>query len=369
MHYHILLTELCDSECRYCYKKSFEDFDNDLNKKFDFDLSSPEKSEVDIKKLKEFLKKDKNPVLIFYGGEPLLEIEKIKEIIDNIDIPFRMQTNGKLLDKIPSNYVNEIDKILVSIDGDEKRTDFNRGKGTYRKVMKNIKLIKENGYNGEIIARITVSQDFPDIYEQVLNLINRGFTSIHWQIDAGFYKFDFNKEKFKKFCHEYNKSILKLINHWVDEMKNGRIIKLYPFLGIVESILKNESTKLRCGAGHAGYAITTNGKITFCPIMNYIKDFYIGSIETSEPNKLKKIYVSGKCEKCSYLDLCGGRCLYWNKTELWPDEGDDLICETIKFLINGLKDKIPEIKNLISKNTVSIKDFEYEKYFGPEIIP
>jgi hypothetical protein len=56
---------------------------------------------VDVFKLKKFIEKDKQAVIIFYGGEPLLQIEKIKEIVDNINVPFRMQTNGKLLDKIP----------------------------------------------------------------------------------------------------------------------------------------------------------------------------------------------------------------------------------------------------------------------------
>ena len=114
MHYHIILTEKCNSECKYCYEKSMKEFDNKLKEKFKFDYSGPEKSEVDIQKLKRFLEKDKEPVLIFYGGEPLLEIEKIKEIIDNIDCKFRMQTNGKLLDKLPIEYLNKIDKILVS---------------------------------------------------------------------------------------------------------------------------------------------------------------------------------------------------------------------------------------------------------------
>ena len=71
MHYHLLLTERCNSNCRYCYEKSMKE-ENDLDKKFEFDFSAPTDSSVKIKKLKTFLKKDKNSVLIFYGGEPLL---------------------------------------------------------------------------------------------------------------------------------------------------------------------------------------------------------------------------------------------------------------------------------------------------------
>jgi len=369
MHYHLILTENCNSNCQYCYEKSMNEFDNGLDKKFKFDFSESENLQSNIIDLKKFLEKDKNPVLIFYGGEPLLEVEKIKEIINKIHVPFRMQTNGKLLDQLPFNYLKKIDKILISLDGDKERTDFNRGEGTFEQVMQNVQRIKAQGYSGELIARMTISQDFPDVYEQVLSLINSGFNSIHWQLDAGFYKFDFDKEKFKKFSKEYNNSISKLIDYWISEMKNGNVLKLYPFLGIVENLLKNQPTKLRCGAGHSGYAITQSGKIVACPIMNCIKDFYAGDIKTSNPNNLKPFPVSEPCDSCNYLNLCGGRCLYWNKSKLWPKEGDELICSTIKFIIDNLKKKLPEIQGLIKQKIISERDFEYEKYFGPEIIP
>ena len=344
------------------------DFDTDIDKKVTLDLSAPESSEIDIGKLKKFISKNENPVIIFYGGEPLLEINKIIEIIDNIDVPYRIQTNGKLLDKIPIEYLNKIGKILVSIDGDEERTDSNRGKGTYNLLMKNISLIKEKGYSGEIIARMTLSPESPDILEQVLHLIDSGFSSIHWQIDAGFYAHDYDKEKFIYFVNEYNSSITKLINFWMYPINHKKVLKLYPFMGIVDSLLKGEKTPLRCGAGHSGYAIRTDGKLTACPIMNWIKDFVSGDLD-SDPKEIKKFPIVESCNNCEIKDICGGRCLYWNYLKLWPDEGNELICKTIKHLVTELNSKIPEIKELIKKGVISNKDFEYEKYFGPEIIP
>ena len=142
------MTELCNSQCKYCYEKSMNEFDNKVDEKFKFDFSAPDVSQVSEDKLKNFLSKDKNPVLIFYGGEPLLEAERIIKIIDSlkdINVKFRIQTNGKLFDKLPIEYLKKIEKILVSIDGDKERTDFNRGEGTYEKVMENIKLIKKRG--------------------------------------------------------------------------------------------------------------------------------------------------------------------------------------------------------------------------------
>lgn len=365
MHYHIILTEVCNSQCRYCYEKSMKEFGNEIDKVLKFDMNTPEKSEVDIKRLKEFIAKDKEAVIIFYGGEPLLEIEKIKHIMDHLDVPFRMQTNGKLLDKLPSRYLNRIGKILVSLDGDKERTDENRGKGTYDLVMKNIWLIKKKGYNGELIARMTISQ--PDLYEQVIHLL-KNFNSVHWQIDAGFYKFDYNQEKFEEFVSGYNKSIDELIEFWVNNMKYKKVIMLYPFVDIMQDLLKGQKTLMRCGAGHSGYAITTKGMLSACPIMNSIETFYAGSI-SDDPLNLKKFDVKGKCLKCSDKDVCGGRCLYWNYSHLWPKEGDELICKTIKHLISGLKARLPEIKDLIRKGIIKESQFNHEKYFGPEIIP
>lgn len=370
MYFHIILTERCNSECRYCYKKSMEEFDEELNKKFRFDYSVPVESKVKISELKKFLQKDKNPTIIFYGGEPLTNLKKLKEIMENIDAKFCMQTNGKLLDKLPSKYMNRFSKILLSVDGDRERTDFNRGGGTYNKIMKNISLIRKNGFRGEIVARMTISftDKFTNLTKQVKHLLSVGFDSVHWQLDAGFYKSDFNEKIFSEFVDKYNKEILELIKYWVNEMKKGRVLKIYPFLGILESLYYNKKTKLRCGSGHSNYTITTNGKITCCPIMNSITDFYVGDLN-SNPQKLKQISVTEPCTSCGYLDLCGGRCLYSNRAKLWPKRGEELICKTIKHLIDELKTKIPTIKSLIQKGIVSERNFEYEKYFGPEIIP
>jgi len=342
-----------------------------LKEKFNFDFSDPVDFSVDIKKLKEFISKDENATIIFYGGEPLLKIGKIKEIIDAIDVPFRMQTNGKLLNELPIEYLNKIDKILVSIDGDCERTDYNRGEGTYDLVVKNLQDARSRGYKGEIIARMTISPEFPDLYSQAIYLLDNEdfkFDSVHWQIDAGFYEHDFDKKKFTKFVKEYNKNVSKLIDYWVGEMSKGKFLKLYPFLDIVYDLLLERETKLRCGAGHSGYAITTSGKVVACPIMNCIKEFEAGNLDFHFEN-LGKFEVSGECLKCDYLKLCGGRCLYWNKTILWPVEGNKLICDTIKHLIDELRERIPEIKKLIEQRKVFMWDFKTERYFGPEIIP
>ena len=101
--------------------------------------------------LAKFCRKDPECVLTFYGGEPLLCEDKIKQIMDNVDPKhFMIQTNGLLLDKLEPKYVNRFHTILVSIDGEEALTDYYRGNGTFRKVIDNLKLVMRNGFRGRI---------------------------------------------------------------------------------------------------------------------------------------------------------------------------------------------------------------------------
>lgn len=367
MHYHLILTEKCNSQCKYCYKKSMNE-ENDLQERFEFDFTSPVESRVDVEKLKDFLEKDSDAVLIFYGGEPLMEIEKIKRIMDEIDVNYRMQSNGKLLDKLPIEYLKRIEKILISIDGDKKTTDDNRGEGTYDLVMKNLKKIKTENYKGEIVARMTIAQDKPEMFKQVKHLLENGFDSIHWQLDVGFYKHDFDYDKISWFLDHYNNSVSLLFNYWIRNLEEGKVLMIYPFVDIVDSILKGEEVKLRCGSGHAGYTIGTDGKIYACPIMNSMEDFVAGNLNNN-PEDLKKFDVDGRCDECDVRGICGGRCLYWNKTKLWPEEGNDLVCNSIKYLIKMIEGEIPRIKDLIKEGKLSKDSFEHGKYFGPEIIP
>lgn len=369
MYFHIITSIDCNSECRYCYRKSCDDFGNDLNKTFHFDFSMPPRIKYSTEQLKQFLaRSNKRHTLTFYGGEPLMDIEKIKEIMGNIDARYMMQTNGKLLNELPKEYVNRFELMLISIDGDKKLTDFNRGEGTYDKVLFNISLIRKNGFKGELIARMVVDEH-SNVFESVKHLFSIGFDAVHWQIDAGFYYQDFKQRDFKEFSKRYNAEASELLDYWVNEMKKGKVLKIYPFLGIFESLYYNKTEKLRCGSGFANYTIAPNGKISVCPIMHDATVFQVGDILKDNPDNLKQIFVEEPCKSCEIYGLCGGRCLYANKANLWPKEGQDLICNTVRHLIDSIRNKLPEIRQMIKERKITEKQFAYEKYAGPEIIP
>ncbi|MEM2876061.1 MAG: radical SAM protein [Candidatus Bathyarchaeia archaeon] len=186
MNYYVTLTTECNLTCRYCYGKLCEDFDSDFLD-FEVDYTMPSEITYGIEQLKGFLVKDPDVTLVFYGGEPLLRVERVKEIMDEVPAKrYMLQTNATLLDRLEPKYANRLHTILVSIDGDEETTDRNRGRGTYRRVVENVKSLRERGFEGEVIARMTVNED-TEIEKQVKWLLFNSecsFTSVHWQLDA-----------------------------------------------------------------------------------------------------------------------------------------------------------------------------------------
>ena len=352
-----------------------EDFDEDFGD-FDLDYSLPKKANYDWKLLAGFCRKDADCVLTFYGGEPLLNIEGLRQIMDTVKAKhFMMQTNGLLLDRLEPEYVNRFHTILVSIDGEEALTDYYRGKGTFRKVVDNLKLITKNGFKGELIARVTVMEQ-TDIYKQITWLLNNGefsFSSVHWQLNAGFWGNDFARRNFKQWSeNNYMPGVEKLAGYWVDTMETqGTVLRLYPLLGIASSfLLGKEPSLLRCGGGWINYAVQTDGYIIPCPTMWGMKKYYLGHIADADPLRLGKVFVKdAPCTECDILGVCGGRCLYANITKRWNNDAYGTVCNTVRSLVNAVETELPRIRRLIRDGKVSLSDFEFLRYNGCEIIP
>jgi len=376
MFFHLLLTSDCNLQCKYCFGESLDDFDEEFGDDIQIDYNLPRKANYSVEMLDQFVRKDPDCVLTFYGGEPLMYMEKLRQIMDGVTPKlYMMQTNGLLLDRLEPEYVNRFHTLLVSLDGEEALTDYYRGKGTFRKVIENLKLIRINGFKGELIARMTIMEQ-TDIEKQVKWLLHNdefSFTSIHWQLNAGFWGNDFKRRNFEEWTkNSYIPGVDAIVCYWVDQMEQtGKVLKLYPILGIANSLLHGETDALmRCGSGWINYSIQMDGQIIPCPTMWGMKAYYAGHIKDADPLKLPKVLVSQKpCSECKILGLCGGRCLYTNIVKRWPDDQYRKVCYTVEKLIESIQRELPRIQRLIHQGQLKLSDFDYVKFNGAEIIP
>jgi uncharacterized protein len=372
----VTLTHECNLRCSYCYGKCCNDFGGDDGSFGDIDYDLPDEISYPVSDLLAFTEKVPVENLIFYGGEPLLRVDRMREIMDTVPAArFMVQTNGLLLDRLRSDDLQRLHTLLVSIDGDEAVTDGYRGSGVYRRVLEQVQGALSRGFGGEVVARMTVgtATDLGSAVRHLLFDTGQLFDSVHWQLDAQFWRNDYDPKAFSRWVRSsYRPSLLSLLEEWISRMEtDGTVLRIYPFLGVGESLLMGKTSGLRCGAGWAHLNVQTDGMLAACPAMAGMKRFYRGRLDSKEIDdvSLTEVVLNAPCDRCDMLPLCGGRCLYANATKLWGASGFRMVCETVRILINGLESMLPRIRRLIDDDVISPSAFSYTRFNSCEIIP
>ncbi len=348
----ITTTGLCNLNCSYCGGSLPPSI-------------VPIKETYDLQLLIDFIRKMRADVA-FYGGEPLINSNLIMRVMDELGEGrhYIIQTNGTLFENLPLDYWLMFDTILLSIDGREYVNDHYRGKGNYKTVLRTAKLLRSAGYDGDLIARMTLWY-LSDVYLDVTHLLNLGiFDHVHWQLNV-IWTDRWNFIKWAK--DSYLPGIRRLISLWIREMEGGRILGIVPFLGVMKVALFGEWRSPPCGAGKDTFTVLPNGKIIACPIAIDSQWAYVGSLMEHE---IRKVEIGEPCTSCEYFRYCGGRCLYAYKERLWGEEGFKEVCYVTKETIKSILDVEGEVRKLIEEGRVDKEGLYYPPYDNTtEVIP
>jgi len=360
MHYFVILTKECNLFCTYCGGGSD---------------TPPREIQYSIADLQSFLSRDRDPVVEFYGGEPLLRIRTMESIMDVVPGRFVVQTNGIFLDRIGPEHLAKFHSILVSLDGTKEVTEKERGKGVYDRVTRNLEFVRQQGFRGDIVARMTVTQG-ANIYENVRHLLGTGlFDHVHWQLSFSmFWEAGENTEPgIVEWLAAYNSGISSLVRFWLDEMsRSKRVPGIVPFIGVMNSLLSGEKSSLRCGSGIDFFSVMPDGRISACPVSVDFGFSVVGSIFDDAPSSLCGRATLGEpCTSCDILDVCGGRCLFVNRSQgMLRENGYRYTCLTVRHLVAELRSALPQVQALIDDGSVNRSDFDYpELNNGCETIP
>lgn len=176
------ITDKCNIACKYCaYRDLYHDYDKRTNVNLNLDTALSLLYElINYWRSNRDTSSNKIVDIGFYGGEPTLNMDFVRKIVDFINrqqninriFTFSMTTNALLLDK-HIDYLKEHNfRLLISLDGDSKG-NMNRldkhGKPTFEQVVHNIDLLKTTypEYFDKYVSFNTVLHDknpLEDIY-------------------------------------------------------------------------------------------------------------------------------------------------------------------------------------------------------------
>ena len=225
----------CDMRCKYCFA-SQGDFKGERS------LMSANIGKRSIDFLIENSANRRNLEVDFFGGEPLMNFEVIKEIVEygrvqekkyNKNIRFTITTNGLLLDKENMKYINEnMHNVVLSIDGRKETNDAMRrtpnGQGTYDIIMPKFLKLAKMRENRDYFVRGTFTKNNLDFVKDVLHLADLGFksTSIEPVVTEAYHDYAIKEEDLPTIFEQYE----LLAREYIKRLKEGKGFSFFHFM-------------------------------------------------------------------------------------------------------------------------------------------
>ena len=295
----------CNFRCKYCYEK----FEN---------IKMSRETEIAIVEFTEKLLSEsmfKSLHVSWFGGEPLLGLKTIKNLSEKfisicsqngLDYSASITTNGYLLNERMIHQLildYRVSNFQITIDGDEESHNFQRvlrnGKGSYIKILENIKGLQNSNLNFYCNLRFNISKE------------NFNNVKIFLDSDGKYFKHD---KRFRFYfynvgswgCGEraQNYKVTLPNSDASFELSKFAIKKGYN-VPAARSIITN---LLNCYANRKNhYTINVKGVIQTCTVALYSKSNIFGSVHSKfNQEKFDKWHLNmdSDCKQCPIALIC-----------------------------------------------------------------
>ncbi len=311
----------CNLRCRYCFA-STGDFGSGRT------LMPPETGKKAIDYLIKASGGRRNLEIDFFGGEPLMNFNTVKETVyyaeekgreSGKNFRFTITTNALLLNEEHKAFINEhMGNVVLSIDGRKEVNDRMRfradGSGTYSAILPKIKDIADSRNQDGYYVRGTFTRENLDFSEDVLHLADLGFKQISVEpvvaaVNSGF---DLREEDLPALFEEYE----KLAAEYVRRHREGHGFNFFHFMLDLEQGPCVAKRLKGCGSGHEYLAVTPEGDLFPCHQFVGMDGFKMGNVynegalneKVRDMFKNSTIYTKEDCRSCWARFYCSGGC-------------------------------------------------------------
>ena len=322
------IAHACNLSCRYCFAGEGEYRGSRA-------LMTPETGKQALLFLAEHSGSRRNLEVDFFGGEPLLAWDTVKELVrygreleKDHDKKFRftLTTNGILLDEDVMDFCNrEMGNVVLSIDGRREVHDrmrpFRNGEGSYDRILEKFLKFAESRNQTDYYVRGTFTHYNTDFASDVLHLADLGFKQISVEPVVAPPEADYaiTEEDLPVILEQYD----ILAAEMVRREREGRGFNFFHFMIDLSGgpcIYKRLSG---CGSGTEYLAVTPWGDLYPCHQFVGNEQFLMGNVyegvrnhELAKAFSCVNVYSKPECRECFARFFCSGGCAAnaWNFT-------------------------------------------------------
>ena len=368
---YLILTDNCNFDCTYCF---FEGSYNSSETRCD--IMSNATAISAIQRFATYLRMaydfpdfhPQNPSIIFYGGEPLLNLKVFYSAVKEINrlkkckqLPFNLSvsvnTNGSLITpEIATFCADHKIEVDVSLDGYKSVNDKCRiwkksRKGTFSAIIRGISILQKSGAKTCISCTISESNvnELPMVLEWFLDKLGIDQVGFNPLLDSPEYQVQ---------DPEYSaKAAQAMIDCFKIARKRG--IHEHRIMRKVEAFVNNQLHDRDCSGCGRQIIIRPDGKFGVCHAFSGTGEFFM------EPDDKFNPYTHSfwqewsnrsplnmpECYDCEALTICGGGCphnAYLKTGSIWGI--DKSFCvhakETIQWLVWDLYEQTQKSESL-----------------------
>ena len=315
---YLLVSGSCNLTCSYCYADG-GGFGRPAQ------CMTSETMQMSLRKL---MPRNGHLLLSFFGGEPLMNFELIRQAVDfsrvlgkeyGTTVRYVLTTNGKLLNADHVEYFRQhFSHIGVSLDGDASITNHGRkfkdeSGDVYARVVENLGRLRAAGVRYALRGTITEDRAHETEFA-IRHLANLG--AADWRVEPAFgptpWKRDNWRALMEGMCRFYagtRKAFLageKLL--MAGELYRAAAYRLHGM-----------QRRYPCAASKGMLAVSTEGNVYPCNEFVAVEAACMGNVHQDEfPNerfnrivkRLEENTVDArpKCSHCSVRYICGGEC-------------------------------------------------------------
>ena len=263
----------------------------------------------------------------FFGGEPLMNFQVVKELVayarsiekeKNKNFRFTLTTNGMLIDDDVIDFANrEMSNVVLSLDGrkeihDRHRVDY-AGNGSFDRIVPKFKRLVDARGGKNYYMRGTFTHENPDFLEDIKVMLDLGFTELSMEpvVCAEGDPAELTREDLPIVLDQYE----KLAELMIEREREGRPFTFYHYMIDLTGgpcIYKRISG---CGSGTEYMAVTPWGDLYPCHQFVGEEKYRLGDIYSGVTNTAAQcefsecnVYARPECRDCWARLYCSGGC-------------------------------------------------------------